>query len=338
VELSYPPEVSDALERLGRSLGGIAVKDELAGSEAPLELWGGEASEETPELTSGLGQVAEMRKLGEYALPLGGLLSQVGRRYLPTPRKWSRGGVTPLGWPDVTAPWRPGDQLAARFDGSKVSGRVFVAPFCVPANRVILLADGAGQPVLLKGPAPNPGSTERLGDAFAVTFEGSPVILLAEGAEAVAAWQRLVTWERLALLGLTAGAIDRAWRIALDALCEGKRQGNPLADEQVAQFQLADNDIERLSAGHLINDAAIDVEAGKPHSAEKLALARYFTAAQAERCAARALHVAQLFLPRMVPIAGWLVKRAHHLSVFNSAREHEVQAATAGLVAGMSLE
>src|SRR5712692_2726050 len=104
-----------------------------------------------------------------------------------------------------------------------------------------------------------------------------------------------------------------------------------------AQFQLADNDIERMSAEHLVLDVASDAECGKP-VADKLALVRYFTSKQAEACAARALHVAQLFTPRMVPIARWLTQRAHHLSVFGMAREHEVRVAVAGLTAGMSLE
>jgi hypothetical protein len=37
-------------------------------------------------------------------------------------------------------------------------------------------------------------------------------------------------------------------------------------------------------------------------------------------------------------VARWLTLRAHHLSVFGLAREHEVRLAAAGLVAGMSLE
>ena len=45
-----------------------------------------------------------------------------------------------------------------------------------------------------------------------------------------------------------------------------------------------------------------------------------------------------LFTPRVVPIARWLTQRAHHLSVFGMAREHEVRVAVAGIAAGMSLE
>ncbi|HLY67479.1 MAG TPA: hypothetical protein VKU60_18220, partial [Chloroflexota bacterium] len=82
---------------------------------------------------------------------------------------------------------------------------------------------------------------------------------------------------------------------------------------------------------------AIDAENGKPVD-DKLALVRYFTSGQAERCAARALHVAQLFTPRLVPVARWLTRRAHHLSVFGVAREHEVRLASAGVIAGMALE
>ncbi|HLQ31863.1 MAG TPA: acyl-CoA dehydrogenase family protein, partial [Chloroflexota bacterium] len=178
---------------------------------------------------------------------------------------------------------------------------------------------------------------ERVGDAFVATFEGAQARVLTEGDEALKQWDTAAQWERLALIGLTAGLIDRTWRIALDALCEGKRQGHFLADEQVAQFQLADNDIERISAEHLVLDVAIDVEHGK-RVEDKLALVRYFTSKQAEACAGRALHLAQLFTPRMVPIARWLIQRAHHLSVFGMAREHEVRLATAGLAAGMSLE
>ncbi len=175
--------------------------------------------------------------------------------------------------------------------------------------------------------------TERAGDAFVAVFEGTE----ATTAGGLEEWRRAVLDQRLALIGMTLGLIDRAWRIALDALCEGKRTHNELADEQVAQFQLADNDIERYSAHHLVLDVAIDAERGKPVD-DKLALVRWFTAKQAESCAARALHVAQLFTPRIVPIARWLTRRAHHLSVFGLAREHEVRLAARGLAAGMSLE
>ncbi|HEX6512190.1 MAG TPA: acyl-CoA dehydrogenase family protein, partial [Chloroflexota bacterium] len=115
------------------------------------------------------------------------------------------------------------------------------------------------------------------------------------------------------------------------------RQGHFLADEQVAQFQLADNDIDRLAAEHLILDTAIEADKRKP-AQDKLAMVRYYTSGQAERCAARALHVAQLFTPRMVPIARWLSGRAQHLSLFGPAREHGVRLAAFGLAAGMSLE
>jgi alkylation response protein AidB-like acyl-CoA dehydrogenase len=214
---------------------------------------------------------------------------------------------------------------------------VSVAPFCIPARALVFLAQRGADVALVE--AVKASDMERSGDALTVRFPGAEkTAVLAEGPDAVAAWDRLVLWERLALLGLTLGLMDRCWRISLDALCEGKRADNFLADEQVAQFQLADNDIERLSAQNLILDAAVDVENGKASAKDKLALVRYFTSGQAERCAARALHVAQLFTPRMVPIARWFVQRAHHLATFSAAREYEVRSASNGVIAGLSLE
>src|SRR5712692_3373858 len=282
MDLSYPPAVRESIDRVGQALADVSVKDELEACERDAELWNKRDTRKYELASSPLAQVAELRALGFYALPLPELLTKARRAYVPLPGKWSAGGAVALGWPD-------------------------------------------------------PSREERVGDAFVATFEGAQARVLTEGDEALKQWDTAAQWERLALIGLTAGLIDRTWRIALDALCEGKRQGHFLADEQVAQFQLADNDIERISAEHLVLDVAIDVEHGK-RVEDKLALVRYFTSKQAEACAGRALHLAQLFTPRMVPIARWLIQRAHHLSVFGMAREHEVRIATAGLAAGMSLE
>jgi hypothetical protein len=338
LDLTYPPAIRNGRERLTGALTGIAIEEELEACGRAPRLWDDEPGPElaTEELGSPLAQVVDFRKLGEYVLPVGELLRRTQRRYAPVPRKWSRGGVTPLGWPDATAPWRPGEPLTLEFDGGKLRGQVSIAPFCVPANRLLCLARRREEIVLVKCPSGGT-TTKALGDGFVVMFEDAPALLLAEGDEAVAAWQRVAAWEGLALVGLTLGLIDRAWRIALDALCEGKRGGNVLADEQVAQFQLSDNHIDQLSAERLALDVAADAENGRPFEG-KLALMRCFTSRQAEACAARALHLASLFSPRMTPIARRLALRAHHLSVFGPAREHQVRMASAALVAGLSME
>lgn len=335
MDLTYPLEVQASLDRVGQALAGISVKDELEACDRQLELWTTAPSIGEPS-SSALAQVVDCRALGAYALPLPDLLAHAGRAYLPLPPNGIP-GPTPLGWPDGSAPWQTGDLLTVELTpAGAVNGTISIAPFCLPAGSLVFLAQKGVDVALIA--ATQAGQSERCGDAFSVSFNEPRATILAEGSEAVAAWDRAVLWERLALLGLTLGLIDRCWRIALDALCEGKRAGNFLADEQVAQFQLADNDIERLSAQALILDAAVDVENGKPSAKDKVSLARYSTSGQAERCAARALHVAQLFTPRMVPIARCFMQRAHHLSVFSSAREHEVRAASAGLIAGLSLE
>lgn len=335
MDLSYPQAIQESLNRIGQVLGEVSLRDEFDAVLEPAALWQTKPSRNghaTPAV-SPLAQVVEFRALGAYALPLTDLLARIGRSYLPLPKT---GAAVSLGSPDVSAPLDRGQAFTAQLKGGRLSGTIQVAPFCIPAAGVVLLAQGDYELVLVEAVA-EAGRVERVGEAFAVQFEDASAQVLARGAEAEQAWERAVQWERLALIGLTAGLIDRAWRIALDALCEGKRVGHELADEQVAQFQLADNDIERLSAEHLVLDAAIDADGQRPHAGDKLALVRYYTSGQAERCAARALHVAQLFTPRLVPIARWLVQRAHHLSVFGMAREHEVRTAVSGLAAGMSL-
>jgi hypothetical protein len=335
VDLTYPAPVRDALERIGKALADVSVRDEAAACLQPPHLWQAKPSRNghsTPA-ASPLAQVVELRALGAYALPLPELLARAGRGYLPLP---DTAGPVALGWPDVSAPWNEGEPLTAQLRDGRLDGAVSVAPFCVPADAVVLLAQSGADIALVECTADG-ARTEAAGDAFTVWFENAPVHVLADGDAALKSWDRAIQWERLALAGLTLGVIDRAWRIALDALCEGKRQGHLLAGEQVAQFQLADNDIERLAAEQLVLDVAIDAERGKSVTA-KMAMVRYFTSGQAERCAGRALHVAQLFLPRLMPVARWLGQRAHHLAVFGMAREHEVRLAAAGLVAGMSVE
>jgi hypothetical protein len=334
MDLSYPPAVQASLDRLSRALAGVSVKDELETCQRELEMWGPAPSHAAPA-ASPLAQVVEFRALGAYGLPLPELLLKAGRAYLPLPAPASS-AASALGWPDASASWQAGDLLTAELRDRNLYGSVSVAPFCLPASSLLFMAQDGAEVALVE--VAQAGQVERLGDAFKVTFDGAVPAILARGAEAVAAWDRAVLWERLALLGMTLGLIDRCWRIALDALCEGKRAGNVLADEQVAQFQLADNDMERLAAQSLVLDAAVDAENSRPTAVDKLALVRYFTSGQAERCAARALHLAQLFTPRMAPVARWFAQRAHHLAVFGAAREHEVRAASAGLIAGLSLE
>ena len=347
MDLAYPPSISQSLERLSSTLGELTVQDETAACAVEPALWAEDVPLTPPPTPEGRGegtgepaasplaQFAEFRAMGAYALPLGRLLARAGRAYVPLPD--AARGVVALGWPDATAPWRASEPLTAALDGGEtVSGSVSVAPFCVPASRLMFLAQAGADVALVEG-SPSDSLIQRVGDGFSVRFERTPVRAVALGDAALRAWERAVLWERLALVGLTAGLIDRAYGIALDALCEGRWQQSLVASEQVAQFQLSDNYIERLAAERLAQDVAIDAERGRP-VAEKLALARYFTAGQAERCAARALHLAALFLPGLVPIARWLTQRAHHLSVFGMAREHEVRLATAGLAAGMRLD
>jgi len=347
MDLEYPPSITQSLDRLSRTLGELAVQDETAACAAEPELWAEDGpltltlspegrGEILEPAASPLAQFAEFRVMGAYAVPLGQLLARAGRANVPLPDSAARGAVA-LAWPDATAPWHANEHLTVEIDGEEmVAGSVSVAPFCVPASRLVFLAQAAVDVALVE--CSHGGSHVQLvGDAFIVRFERTPVRTVALGDAALRAWERAVLWERLALVGLTAGLIDRAYRIALDALCEGQRQQSLVAGEQVAQFQLSDNYIDRLAAERLAQDVAIDAERGRPVH-EKLALVRYFTAGQAERSAGRALHLAALFLPSLVPIARWLTQRAHHLSVFGMAREHEVRLATAGLAAGMRLD
>jgi hypothetical protein len=331
MELTYPPSLTASLDRLTQTLGNVSVENETAACSIEPELWAAGNRGRAAPAASPLAQFAEFRAVGAYALPLPWLLARVGRCYVPLPDATTRGAFA-LAWPDATAPWHRGEPLTATLEaGGVVSGSVSVAPFCVPASSLAFLAQ-VGTDVALVECGVNGGHVDRLGDGFRVTFERTPVLTLAQGDPALQAWKRAVLWERLALVGLTVGLIDRAYRIALDALCEGQRQGSVVAGEQVAQFQLSDNYIDRMAAERLAQDVAIDAERGRAVD-EKLALVRYYTSGQAERCAGRALHLASLFLPRLVPIARWLTQRAHHLSVFGAAREHEVRLATAGLAA-----
>jgi Acyl-CoA dehydrogenase, C-terminal domain len=325
MDLTYPGTVRQVLDALDDALAGVSIQEEIEFSQWEPPLWVGErASAEATEVNEPLMQFAQWRKLGAYALPVGELLHRTGRR------------VAALGWRDATAPWDPSDASLVSFDGSTLRGQVSVAPLCVPTDDLLVLAhqDKEDEVVLVRAER---GQTERRGDTLWVRFEQTPAELVSRGSEALASWERRVVQERLGLLGLALGVIDRAWRIALDSLCQGKRDANVLADEQVAQFQLSDIYIERLAAADLALDVAIDAQQGRPF-AGKLALARYATSGQAKRCATRALHLSSLFLPRWVPIGRFLVQRAHHLSVFGMAREHEVRIASAGLVAGLHLE
>jgi hypothetical protein len=274
--------------------------------------------------------------MGAYAFPLSELLARTGRSYVPLPDAAPRGAVA-LGWPDATAPWNLGEPLTVELGANgTVSGSVSVAPFCVPAVGLAFLARAGSESALVES-GQTSTEVQRVGESFTVRFQATPARVLAQGDPALRAWERAALWERLGLVGLSVGLIDRAYRIAMDAIGEGQRQERVLAGEQVAQFQLADNYIDRLAAERLAQDVAIDAERGRPVEA-KLALVRYQTSGQAERCAARALHLASLFLPDVVPVARWLARRAHHLSVFGTAREHDVRLAAAGLAAGLRLE
>lgn len=336
MDLTYPPAVASSLDRLSQTLGQLTLADETEACGAEPELWATAAEGRVEPAASPLAQFAEFRVMGAYALPLPELLARAERSYLLLPAEATAGSVA-LAWPDATAPWHPDERLMAELSvNGTVSGSVNVAPFCVPARSLAFLAQTANDLALVEC-GPDSSRFERTGDAFAVTFEATPARVLARRETAVRAWERAVLWERLALVGLTAGLIDRAWRIALDALGEGQRQGSVVAGEQVAQFQLSDNYIDLLAAERLGQDVALDAERGRAVDA-KLALVRYSTSGQAERCAARALHLASLLLPSLVPVARWLTRRAHHLSVYGVAREHEVRAATAGLAAGLRLD
>src|SRR5712691_10780597 len=249
MDLTYPAAVAQVLERIDQALADVSLQDEVEACRSEPVLWVRHAPLVEADDWSPLTRFAAFRKLGAGALPLGQLLR-----------------VSPLGSRDPSAPWQAGDPLLVELVAGKIRGHISVAPLCVPGDELLLLA-GAEHTIVLVKVGPEGSQTERLGDAFVVAFEDAPAHQLAQGVEAVAAWERLATRQRLALLGLTLGLMDRAWRIALDALCEGKRQGNILADEQVAQFQLSDIHIDRLVAEHLALDVAIDAEHGRAFEA-----------------------------------------------------------------------
>src|SRR5207244_4450738 len=153
---------------------------------------------------SPLAQVAEFRALGAYAMPLAELMAKARRAHMPLPAKWSAGGAVALGWPDASGPWAKGDPLMLELREGKLHGRVAVAPFCVPARALLALA-GKGSDIALVECWPDGARTERMGDAFVAAFEGAQARVLAEGDEAMQAWQKAVLYQRLGLVGLTLG-------------------------------------------------------------------------------------------------------------------------------------
>lgn len=328
MDLTYPDDAQDCLTHLGRLLSAIGANDESAAVD-------GGARGHSPSALSGcrptshLCHVAAFRLLGFYALPLPDLLARTGLSYLGDST-----GATALGWPDARAPWQPGDALTVQMKDGQLVGRLSVAPFCVPWEKVCFLATAEEKIVLveLDGARSYPE-----GDEFRLGLDATAGRTVVTGQDALREWQRRAISEQLGLVGLTMGVIDRSWRIALEALCAGRKTGSHLADEQVAQFQLSDNYIERLATEQLAMDVGIDADKGREIEA-KLALVRYATSAAAERCSQRAHHLAAIFMPDSVSIARWMSVRAHQLSVFTVAREHAVPRVAHSLPAGLRLE
>lgn len=339
MDLSYPDDVLESLNQIAEALSGLdMVVPDSEGNRLPSARGSSPGAAEVFQAQSPLGVVAEYRIFGFYPLPLPQLLAKAGRSHVPLPNLTPQeGGIMALGMANAKRPWREGETAQAELVADDiVKGRLSVAPFFMPCTRFLFLVHKADMVVLVECGSSN-AQVERVGDGFEIVLDNAPVRVVAEGQEATGLWQKAVEWERLALVGLTAGVVDRSYRIALDALWAGQQKHDELASEQVSQFQLADNYIDRLAVEHLVLDAAIDAQQGSL-SPEKLALVRYSTSETVHRCAMRALHLASLFHESFLPTAQALVRRSHELSVFSAAREYEVQLAVAGLARGMSVE
>lgn len=342
MDLQYPDAVLASTRKIREVLSLISLTEELqAGSDVP-DLW---ISDPFPTEfgtwgLSPLQHFAEMRCVGRWMIPVTQALHLLKRDYLGGAMAQTiglRSGPTALASSGVGAGTPSGTPSVEVDKSSRATGVVAVGPFGVPCAQLLLLARGGGaDPALVRCPK-GTGTVTRRGDAFRLSMNKDEVEVLINGEAAYHLWGQLLIWERLGLLGLALGIVDRAWDIALEALAARLRRGEPLAGEQVAQFQVADNDIDRLGAELLAMDVAVDAEKGRL-TPEKLALARYPSSAAAARCAQRALHLAALFSPELEPLAWRLVRRAHQLAVFSIPREHELQLAAAGLKSGLRVE
>lgn len=336
MDLSYPISVLESLEKLSETLSS-EVKDDNVPREAP-SMWNSDlVMAEVAGPISPMSIVAEYRLYGSYAMNVSELLVMAGRSHTPLiDALLQSGGIVTLGLRDPKVPWRVSDAHEVTIDNDLASGRLSVSPFFLPCTRLLFMATKSDSVVLAVCNSENT-LVESVGDTFEIVLADTPVSILAVGDKAIQKWALAEQWERLALIGLTLGVVDRSYRIALDALWKGQQEKNILAGEQVAQFQLADNFIDRQAVEHLAYDAAIDAEKGNL-AFEKAAMIRYSTSEMAQKCANRALHLASMFDESSLVSSKWLVSQAHKLRVYSTASECEVQMATAGLARGMSVE
>lgn len=279
--------------------------------------------------------VLRMRALGWFAAPLSSLLAAAGASYLLVDSEAGRqlpGQVVP-GLPDPTGPASAGAEPVVRIDSAgRATGALSIAPYCLPFDQVLFLARDEGGDTVLAVAPPGGDDLERASDVTRVRLADVEATVLKQGPAALETWRQTTTLERLGLVGLAAGVVERSRQLAIDALCAGTRAGNVLAAEQGAQFLAADNDIEWFATEVLAQDAAERAQRGGL-GVEPLASARYATAAAAERCVGRALHLIELFDPERLAVALRLQERARHLTVYRMAREHEIREAAAALTA-----
>lgn len=336
MDLKYPINVLESLEKLSDTLASVS-KDGTLPRLLPSMWCSDSAASNLSQPNSALGIVAEYRLYGSCAANVAELLAIVGRSHVPLlDTEPATGGIVALGARDSKIFSQGADLPQLTITNDTGRGRLSVSPFFLPCTRLLFLGSESDAVVLAECNSEGT-SVEPVGDSFEIVLEDAPVNILAEGNEAIERWASAEKWEALALVGLTAGVVDRSYQIALDALWKGQQEDKELAREQVAQFQLADNFIDRQAVEHLVYDTAIDAQNGRL-SAEKMAMVRYATAEMAQKCAGRAMHLAAIFDDSSLEIAKWLFHQAHNLCVYGMTREQGAQMAAAGLARGMSVE
>jgi hypothetical protein len=210
---------------------------------------------------------------------------------------------TDLTWDQAAAP-----SAIEESDGRwRLQGSLQLMADDAGATSLVTLAESADGPLLVTADLPRSLAS----DSPLVTLGDLDVRTIARGEQARRINAELLRWQRVGLLGVAVGIIDRSWLVIREAVTRARDERVEIAYEQGPEMRLAEVDIAREAAVLLALEATTNPASS---DTEGLATARAWTSDSARSCAAVARLVVKMLDHRLDELAVALEARAIEIS------------------------
>lgn len=269
-------------------------------------------------------QLNAARLAGSKVAPVGRSLNELGASFLPS--SLSYGAVRAVGaHSSLLTPTERRLDLTASNGSARVHGTLSVSPFLPqPEHLLVLAGDRPSLAIVRFGDLSQDGSSSQYFEPLEVHAEAT---VHADGTEAISAFRRVEQWERIGLIGVGLGVVDRSYAVVHEALGNPVSGSEALASNQSVLRSLAAIDAVRATVELVAHDLA-GVVAARGVSDLWMNAAKAWITEAVVSAANAAEKVAGLVRPDLAEPARVMAARASLLSrtLYAQAAEREMAA------------